>query len=219
MTVDMAMIILLPLLMSYSLAGEAVHEWLGTGMFLLFILHHILNSYWLKQLFKGSYPGIRIIGIILDLLLLAVMFALPLSGVMMSRHVFTFLNLNIGGVFFARTVHLLASYWGFVLMSLHVGIHWGMVMGRIRKLASGSSSRLLVIFLRMTVFLLFIYGMYALGQRDIGSYLFLQNQFVFFDFSEPIYLFLADYLAVMCLFAGIGYYVSVGIKRYTEKRN
>lgn len=217
MTVDLAMVILLPLLMAYSLVGEKAHEWIGTGMFLLFILHHILNSFWLKNLFKGLYSGIRIIGTILDLLLLVVMFALPFSGIMMSRHVFSFLD--FGGLYFARTLHLLAAYWGYILMSLHVGFHWSMISGRIKRMMFSSSSKHIVIILRMIAVLLFAYGLYAFFQRDIGSYLFLQNQFVFFDFSEPIYLFLADYLSVMCLFAGVGYYVSVGIKRYTGKRS
>ena len=37
---DIAMTVILLLLMAYSLVGEALHEWLGIGMFLLFILHH-----------------------------------------------------------------------------------------------------------------------------------------------------------------------------------
>ena len=45
-TVDILMTATLLLLMAYSLVygsnpavGEAVHEWLGTGMFVLFVLH------------------------------------------------------------------------------------------------------------------------------------------------------------------------------------
>ena len=41
--IDAAMLILLPLLMAYSLVGEAAHEWLGLTMFALFVLHHIIN--------------------------------------------------------------------------------------------------------------------------------------------------------------------------------
>ena len=35
------------LLMAYELIGKAVHEWIGVGMILLFILHHLLNWNWL----------------------------------------------------------------------------------------------------------------------------------------------------------------------------
>lgn len=30
-------------LMPYEMIGDGLHEWIGVGMFLLFILHHILN--------------------------------------------------------------------------------------------------------------------------------------------------------------------------------
>lgn len=42
--VDAAMVLLLPLLMAYSLIGEAFHEFAGTLMLLLFLAHHRLNS-------------------------------------------------------------------------------------------------------------------------------------------------------------------------------
>lgn len=42
--------------------------------------------------------------------------------------------------------------------------------------------------------------------RDIDSYMFLKKQFVFFDFEEPVILFIIDYIAVIGLFAAIGYY-------------
>ena len=44
--VDVLMTAVLLLLMAYSLVGETAHEWLGIGMFVLFITHHILNSSW-----------------------------------------------------------------------------------------------------------------------------------------------------------------------------
>ena len=58
--VDIGMVLLLPLLMAYSLVGEAAHEYLGIGMFLLFIVHHILNLAWWKHLLRGRYTPFRI---------------------------------------------------------------------------------------------------------------------------------------------------------------
>ena len=59
--VDLMMVMLLPVLMSYSLAEEAVHEWAGIAMFLLFVVHHILNHRWLKNILKGKYTAPRIL--------------------------------------------------------------------------------------------------------------------------------------------------------------
>ena len=78
MLADVGMTGLLPLLMAYSLIGEAVHEWMGIFMFLLFILHHILNLSWYKHLLKGRYSGSRILRTVFDLLLIPVMLILSI---------------------------------------------------------------------------------------------------------------------------------------------
>ena len=48
------------------------------------------------------------------------------------------------------------------------------------------------------------YGAWAFVNRQLGEYMFLKSQFVFFDFEEPIIYFLMDYIAIMILFAGLG---------------
>lgn len=50
------------------------------------------------------------------------------SGIILSRHVLSFLPIS-GGRAFARKLHMLSAYWGFALMSLHLGLHWSMIMG------------------------------------------------------------------------------------------
>ena len=51
-------------------------------------------------------------------------------------------NLSIeGGASFARSVHMLGSYWGLALMSLHIGLHWVRVLGMIRKVTVLPPSR------------------------------------------------------------------------------
>ena len=44
--VDVCMAVLLLCLMAYQVTGEAAHEWLGTGMTGLVIVHQILNRKW-----------------------------------------------------------------------------------------------------------------------------------------------------------------------------
>ena len=47
---DIGMTVLLMLLMAFELIGRAAHEWIGIGLFALFILHHILNRNWSRSL-------------------------------------------------------------------------------------------------------------------------------------------------------------------------
>lgn len=188
------MALLLPLLMAYSLIGEVFHEVAGTLMLALFVLHHWMNRAWWKNLFKGRYSPQRVFQAVLNLLLLLIMVVQPLSGILMSKHLFTFLPTD-GLSSVARAIHLPLANWGFVLMSLHAGTHLGAMLPKDKKKAAvlgclGAVS---------------LYGDCAFFQRQIPAYLFLKLPFAFFDYSEAPIFFIADYLAVMILFAVFGY--------------
>lgn len=210
--VDALMTLDLFLLMSYHLWGEVAHEWLGAGMFVLFLLHHGLNVNWYGALFKGKYSPQRVFQTALDSLLCLDMLAIIISGVMMSRHVFAFLGLN-GGMALARQMHLAGSYWGFVLMSMHLGLHWNMIMSMARKIAK----RKMPSPLRIVVVGVAACGLWAFIRRDFPTYLLLQTHFVFFDFSEPAVLFILDYLAIMGLFVAASYYLSKALRGRSKK--
>ena len=216
--VDCGMVLLLPLLMAYSLVGEAAHEYLGIGMFLLFAAHHILNTAWWKHLLRGRYTPLRIFGTAVNLALAIIMLALPISGMILSRHVFRFLH--FGGAAAVRTVHLLASYWGLVLMSVHAGMHGSMISGMLRKKFNiRQTSTVGTWVLRLIAVLLAVCGIYAFVKHKISSYLFLRTQFVFVDFSQPVVSALLDYLAIIALFAMVGYCISklIGLRpKYTK---
>lgn len=88
LVVDIAMTVLLLLLMPYELIGQAVHEWIGIAMFALFILHHILNRNWSKNLFRGKYVPFRIVQTIIVVLVLCAMAGSMVSGVILSAMCF-----------------------------------------------------------------------------------------------------------------------------------
>ena len=45
-TVDAGMLLALLCLMAYQVTGEALHEWIGVGMTVMLIVHHLLNIRW-----------------------------------------------------------------------------------------------------------------------------------------------------------------------------
>lgn len=214
--VDIAMTAVLLLLMTYELIGQVSHELLGIIMFVLFILHHILNNRWTKNLIKGKYTTLRTLQTVLVVLVLISMAGSIFSGVMLSRHIFSFLPFG-NGLSFARNLHMLSAYWGFVFMSLHLGFHWNMIMGMAKRLTK-KPSVMRTWMLRIIDLIIAGYGVYAFVKRDIGSYLLLQNQFAFFDFEEPIVQFLLDYIAVMGLFTAIVHYTSGIIRKCKETK-
>lgn len=209
--VDIVMTIALLLLMTYELIGQEAHEWIGIGMLVLFVTHHILNGKWSRNLLKGKYTAPRIMQTDLVVLVLLSMLGSMTSGVILSRHVLSFLPIS-GGRAFSRILHMMAAYWGFVFMSLHLGFHWSMMMSMARKVVN-KQSQIRKWVLRAAAFLIAGYGIYAFTRRDIGSYMLLKNQFVFFDFEEPLILFMLDYIAVMGLFVAVGHYMSEILKK------
>lgn len=184
----------------------------------LFLLHNILNIKWYENLFKGKYRLLRFIQTIVNFSLLITMLCLGFSGIVLSRHVFAMLSIH-GPMATARTMHLAASYWGFVLMSVHLGLHWGMILGMCRKLAGGRERPCIATWiLRGMAALIAVYGLYLFGRKNIISYMFLRVQFVFFDFEQSVAAVFAEHIAMMAFWIFAAYYVSKGIGKISASK-
>lgn len=217
--IDALMTLALLFLMGYQFWGDIAHEWAGAGMFVLFVLHHILNGNWYKSLCRGRYTPFRVFRLLIAILLFLAMIGLMISGVLLSGHVFTFLNIQ-GGISLARLLHMAASHWGFVLMALHLGLHGDIFLGIARKaLKLRRPSRLRKTFLPILGAGIAVYGIIAFIRRNFLTYMFLQTAFVFLDFSEPLPLFYLDCLAMMGAFIFVAYYVSKLLRILPAKKN
>ena len=207
--VDAAMSVSMLLLMAYGLVGEAAHEWIGMGMFALFVAHHILNLKWLLAVGKGKYTPIRVLQMALVGIIFLSMFGSMISSVVLSRYVFAFFPKH-GGYELAQQVHILCAYWGFICMSLHLGFHWSMMLAMARKHLQPSTMRTWS--LRLIGWFWAAYGTFAFRHRGVSLYLLLRSHFVFYDYTEPVLIFLIDYLSVMVMFVLIGYLISMLLK-------
>lgn len=203
--IDIAMTLGLLACMSYLLIGEEFHEWIGTGMFLLYGLHLTLNRKWFCALPRGKYSALRFMQTTINLLLIVVMVAQACSGVVLSRFVFVSLPIT-GGTSLARIIHMLCAYWGFVLMSLHLGLHWSIVVSRLKNKLTKSWQMTLLSVITMIIAL---YGIFAFIEHNLISYMLLQNRYVFFDLERGILLFYIDYIAMMILWACVTYYIKL----------
>ena len=213
-TVDILMTIALFFLMGYQFWGEAAHEWVGAGMLLLFIAHQICDLNWYKNLFRGSYTPMRVLQCTVNLLTLAAMLALFYSGITMSRHAFAFLPIR-GGMALARRLHILGSYWGYPLISLHLGLHWGMVLRLAAKKRPRQRKYHAAGF--VTGLLIAVYGIYVFIKRDFPTYMFLRSEFVFLDYEESRLMFLLDHLALMGLCVFMGHSVSKLVRKVSAR--
>lgn len=214
--IDIIMSALLLLLMAYQVIGEFWHEVCGTVMLALFLTHHALNIRWYGNVLKGRYTAQRIIGAVLNTALLAAMLSLAYSGIVLSRHVFDSLKVT-RGMALSRVMHLSASYWGFVLMSVHIGFHWSMVMGIIRKFVGEKRLAALLWLPCMAAAVIAVYGTVCFWRADIFSYMFVKAEFVFFDYEKSAALVFMEHIAMMGFWIFAGYYVSKSIGKLTAK--
>ena len=208
---DILMTLALPCLMAYELIGQETHEILGLCTVGLFILHHAMNWQWHRNLFRGKYTAYRAVLTALDVLMIIVFIDQAVTGIMMAKHVFPDLP-HVGRRSFARVLHLLGAYWGFIFCCLHAGMH---MTGMIRKWISKTGmARVLPAALALCIS---GYGVYAFIKRGPPRYMVLREQFVFFDFDEPLVWFFLDYIAILLALMLLGSLLGYGLQKVRRK--
>jgi hypothetical protein len=206
LAIDLVMTVLMLVAMAYHITGNTIHELVGVSILVLFIVHNILNRRWYRTVLKGKNNVFRVLNAAVNLLLLIAMVLLMVSAVPISRTVFAFVPVN-GGML-ARQIHVLAAYWVFILMSVHLGMHWGMVIGAMSKMTGiTDTNHIRTMALRIMAVLVAFYGVHASFDRDVGSKLILYYTYSYWNFDESAMFFFTDYLSIMgfCIF--VTYYV------------
>ena len=204
MTIDITMTILSIILMggNYLFPADLIHEILGVGLFVLWAVHIILNRRWYGAIFRGKYNPYRVMQTVINCCILICTIFLMISGIILSNHVFTFLNIQ-GGLGFARIAHLLASHWYYLFMSLHIGLHVG-------RLFQNITAKIIP---RIILALVCAYGIYAFIARGVWKYLILRQQFFFFDLDRGYILFAIDYISIIILFATLSHLLAKILKK------
>ncbi|MDR2179628.1 MAG: DUF4405 domain-containing protein [Synergistaceae bacterium] len=203
LVIDLGMTALLLFATAYRITGDVTHEWIGIAVFILFVVHNAVNWRWYRGLFRGKYDFRRMMNTAVNLLLLATMTALMISGMLLSRTVFAFMGFS-GGMQI-RQAHTLAAYWGLILIAVHVGMHWEMIMGVIARMTK-SARPVWTILMRTVTALIVIYGVYASFDRAMGAKLFLGYSFDFWNPERPAVLFFTSNLAIMGVYVCVTHY-------------
>lgn len=206
LVIDFVMIVLMLVEMAYRFTGDMLHELVGISLFVLFIVHNVLNRRWYQTIFRGKMNLRRILNITVNLLLLVMMIVLMISAIPISRTIFVFIPIHNGLT--ARQIHTLAAYWGLILIAIHLGMHWGMLIGGVRKMTGITGmSRISTIVLRVFVVLIVAHGVQASFDRNVGSKLILYYTFDYWNPDESVIKLFLDYLSIMGIYICGTYYV------------
>ena len=206
--IDIIMTLILIPLMAYQVTGEAAHEWLGVSMVLIVIIHQVLNRKWYAGLFKGNYNSYRVLSIIIDVLLIISFALTAISGVSMSNHAVSFLY-NLLNVNTARVMHLAFSYWSFILMGLHIGMHVNVMTAKIKLNIK--------IVLAIIFMLISGYGFYLFLKSGIINYILFRTHFAFLDYEKDALLVFLENVSMIICFAFVGHNVSNIIREIGKK--
>ncbi|UUV26925.1 MULTISPECIES: DUF4405 domain-containing protein [Lysinibacillus] len=201
---DLVMTALILIGMGYYITGNMIHEVIGVVVFVLFIVHNLLNRRWYKTILKGKYNIRRVLQIGINLLFLVTMIMMIMSAVLISSELFPFIPINNDMVL--RQIHVQTAYWGFIIMAVHIGFSWGMIINSVRRMTGFTSTSLIrTTVLRFIAVFVVAYGVHSSFEEDMGYKLFIYSPFGWFN-DDSTGKFIINHLSIMGIYiAGTHY--------------
>ncbi len=167
LVLDAVMLILLVLMYKKQVISMEFHEIGGLALIGLFVIHHFVNAKWIgavtRRLFAKGTPGLVRARYIVDVLLLIAFLAVGVTGVLISKVVF---SLHVAGNF--KTLHYFASALAILLMGVHLGLHADFIFG---KLLRKGANRIAKIALCAVLAVMIAFGAYSLTTTSFLRYL------------------------------------------------
>lgn len=98
-------------------------------------------------------------------------------------------------------------------MSLHLGLHWTMILGMLRRLYKTVHSPRRTLILRCIAGVISGFGIVFFVRNRLTDYLFLRTHFVMLDWNVTLTSFLIQYLCMMGLFVCAGCYLGKAVQK------
>ena len=208
LSLDLVMTALILIEFAYRLTGSTVHELIGVSLLALLVIHGAWNWRWFVALGKGRYAARRVASTTINALLLTAALLMMVSGVLNSELLFALTQVELD--LLPRELHTAAAYWFLILIGVHLGMHWKMIMAETGKLAGGSAvflpPRLRWASLPAAAIAIAAYGVVASFERSVFSRLTAYYSFGNWEFDESIVGFFAQYVAIVGLYAVLTHY-------------
>lgn len=208
---DFATAGLLLVALAHYWLDNAVHEVIGTGIFLLLIGHSIFNRRWWGGIARQRREPRNVITTAMNLSLLITMLTLLATSAIISQTVFGFLPIRSN--FTSRQVHAAAAYWALIIVAIHLGWHWQMIAAVVSaRLGITTSSTLRIAVLRVIAIALAAFGAVSWFEVDIGSKLLMQTSLVGWDFATSTPAFFLHHVAIAGLCASVAHYAMMVLR-------
>lgn len=198
--------------LAYNLMGNMVHEIIGSAMFALLIGHNLFNRRWYGTVLKGRAEARTLITKGINLSLLVSMLTLLITSVIISQAVFSFLPLS--STVSARQLHTMVGYLALLIVAVHLGLHWTIIIGVVRRLLNVTEeSRARTVVLRIVAAGIAAFGIQSLIVVNVSSKLLMQFSMEFWDFQSAAVAFFLHHAAIIGLGVVIGHYAMQQLRR------
>jgi len=125
--------------------------------------------------------------------------------------------LPLGG-FSARQVHVLAGYWVLVIVSIHLGLRWPMLMGLVRNLFGiGRSNAARTLVLRILAAAIAIHGIWSSFALGVGTKLAMQTTLDWWSFEDGAAGFFVHCVAIAGQYIALTYYAMKWIQQLSRR--
>lgn len=197
--------------LAYWWLDNLSHELLGTALFLLVIIHNVFNRRWYGAVAKRKFDAVRVVNVATIVALATTMLIMLVTSFLISRDLFPFTALD--GAFAVREIHMFAAYWVLLIIAIHLGTRWTVVMNIVRGMFGVTTSSLVrTIALRSAAAVIAIWGIRSFFEMAFGSKLMLTYTLDMWDFSTSTIGFFLNYGSIVGLVAAVTHYGLIGLK-------
>ncbi|RYE42029.1 MAG: DUF4405 domain-containing protein [Hyphomicrobiales bacterium] len=195
---------------AYYWLGNLTHEVIGTGIFLLVLLHNFFNRRWWGKVKQAPRAPRGWVDLSLTFTLLAAMLALLLTSVWISQSVFSFLAPP--GGFTSTRIHALAAHWVVILVAVHLGIRWTRVMHAARSLFGlADANRIRTALMRLLAVATAGFGLQSSFAMEVGTKLAMQMSLEWWDFEASAPGFFVRWISILGLYVFLTHYTLAAV--------
>nr|WP_315425823.1 DUF4405 domain-containing protein [uncultured Albidiferax sp.] len=199
---------------SYFWQGNPSHEWAGIGMFLLLILHNVFHRRWFAALAQKPRARRGKFNTALTFVVLAGMLALLGTSVVISETLFA--GLRLDDDFTVRQIHAGIAYWLLVIVAIHLGLRWPLLMAVASRLFGiEEKNAIRTCILRLAAAGIAVQGVFSVLALNLPSRLLFQLSLDWWNFEESVAGFFLHCMAI----AGLCMFLTYYTMRWLQRRN
>jgi hypothetical protein len=217
LALDFLAVVLIVACLAYWWLENLYHELFGTALFALVIVHNVFNRRWYGGVTKRRMDFSRAVNIVTIVGLAAGLTVMLVTSLLISRDLFPFTALE--GGFAVREIHMFAGYWVLLILAIHLGTRWQVVMNAARGMVGFSASnRYRTALIRFVALAISIWGLRGFSEMAFGEKLLLSYSLDMWDFNEDTIGFFINYASIVGFIVALTHYGLLCIQKLGKRR-